>query len=239
MNSIQGKSRPVNKRSGKDRQRRRSFTVSSKFVFISSDLLLCQHVRSGGLEHRDIGIARVWGTLAAQCLYAVRTGCCSGSAVDGCQNTDPGGTGGLRHAGGRGAVLCLWRRRGRAGVLQCSRCPAGRSYGLLSAAVCARKAGCRDASGGCGRSGGAWKRGRQYSSCLCFMKSLPERKKSRDFQTKSRLFANITLSVPLWGAAPVPAAAKAARSAPAHFGAAFLRHTRASRHPPAQTRRHF
>ena len=26
--------------------------------------------------------ARVWGTLAAQCLYAVRTGCCSGSAVD-------------------------------------------------------------------------------------------------------------------------------------------------------------
>ena len=34
---------------------------------------------------------------------------------------------------------------------------------------------------GCGRSGGAWKRGRQYSSCLCFIKSLPERKKSRDF----------------------------------------------------------
>ena len=99
--------------------------------------------------------ARVWGTLAAQCLYAVRTGCCSGSAVDGCQNTDPGGTGGLRHAGGRGAVLCLWRRRGRAGALQCSRCPAGRSHGLLSAAVCARKAGCRDASGGCGHSGGA------------------------------------------------------------------------------------
>lgn len=99
--------------------------------------------------------ARVWGTLAAQCLYAVRTGCCSGSAVDGCQNTDPGGTGGLRHAGGRGAVLCLWRRRGRAGALQCGRCPAGRSYGLLSAAVCARKAGCRDASGGCGHSGGA------------------------------------------------------------------------------------
>ena len=31
---------------------------------------------------------------------------------------------------------------------------------------------------GCGRSGGAWKRGRQYSSCLCFMKFLPERKKA-------------------------------------------------------------
>ena len=92
---------------------------------------------------------------------------------------------------------------------------------------------------GCDRSGGAWKRGRQYSSCLCFMKSLPERKKSRDFQTKSRLFANITLSVPLWGAALVPAAAKAARSAPAHCGAAFPRHTRVSRRPPAQTRRHF
>ena len=58
MNSIQGKSRPVNKRSGKDRQRRRSFTVSSNFVFISSDLLLCQHVRGGGsgtpgYRHRD------------------------------------------------------------------------------------------------------------------------------------------------------------------------------------------
>ena len=104
---------------------------------------------------RGCAAARVWRALAAQCLYAVRTGCYSGSAVDGCQNTDPGGTGGLRHAGGRGAVLCLWRRRGRAGVLQCGRCPAGRSHGLLSAAVRARKAGCRDASGGCGGSGGA------------------------------------------------------------------------------------
>ena len=70
------------------------------------------------------------------------------------------------------------------------------------------------------------------------MKSLPERKKSRDFQTKSRLFANITLSVPLLGAAPASAAAKEVRFAPAHFGAAFLRHTRASRHPPAQTHTH-
>ena len=39
--------------------------------------------------------------------------------------------------------------------------------------------------------------------------------------------------------ASVPAVAEAARSAPAHFGAAFLRHTRASRRPPAQTRKHF
>ena len=31
---------------------------------------------------------------------------------------------------------------------------------------------------GCDRRGGAWKRGRQYSSCLCFIKSLPERKKA-------------------------------------------------------------
>ena len=31
---------------------------------------------------------------------------------------------------------------------------------------------------GCDRSGGAWKRGFQYSSCLCFIKFLPERKKT-------------------------------------------------------------
>ena len=67
------------------------------------------------------------------------------------------------------------------------------------------------------------------------MKFLPERKKAGTSEKKSRLSANITLSVPLWSAAPVPPAAEAARSAPAHFGAAFLRHTRASRHPPAQT----
>ena len=91
---------------------------------------------------------------------------------------------------------------------------------------------------GCDRRGGAWKRGRQYSSCLCFIKSLPERKKAWTSEKKSRLPANITLSVPLLSAAPVPPAAKAAQSAPAHFGAAFLRHTRASRHPPAQTHRH-
>ena len=31
---------------------------------------------------------------------------------------------------------------------------------------------------GCDRGGGAWKRGRQYSSCLCFMKSLLNAKKA-------------------------------------------------------------
>ena len=68
--------------------------------------------------------------------------------------TGPGGTGGLRHVGRNGAVLCLWRRRDGAGALQCGRCPAGCSHRVLSAAVRARKAGCRDASGrGCGSSG--------------------------------------------------------------------------------------
>ena len=71
------------------------------------------------------------------------------------------------------------------------------------------------------------------------MKFLPERKKAETSEKKSRLFANITLSAPLWGVDSVPAAAKAARSAPAHCGAAFPRHTRVSRRPPAQTRRHF
>ena len=68
---------------------------------------------------------------------------------------------------------------------------------------------------------------------------LQERKKAGTSEKKSRLSANITLSVPLWGAAPVPAAAKAARSAPVHFGAAFLRHRKVSRRLPAQTRKHF
>ena len=71
------------------------------------------------------------------------------------------------------------------------------------------------------------------------MKFLPERKKAETSEKKSRLFANITLSAPLWGVDSVPAAAKAARSAPAHCGAAFPRHTRVSRRPPAQTRKHF
>ena len=53
------------------------------------------------------------------------------------------------------------------------------------------------------------------------------------------ILRNITLSVPLCGAAPVPPAAEAVRSAPARYGAAFPRHTRVSRRPPAQTRRHF
>ena len=92
---------------------------------------------------------------------------------------------------------------------------------------------------GCDRSGGAWKRGRQYSSCLCFMKSLPERKKAETSKRNLGSLQNITLSAPLWGVDSVPAAAKAARSAPAHCGAAFPRHTRVSRRPPAQTRRHF
>ena len=53
------------------------------------------------------------------------------------------------------------------------------------------------------------------------------------------ILRNITLSVPLCGAAPVPPAAEAVQSAPARYGAAFPRHTRVSRRPPAQTRRHF
>ena len=71
---------------------------------------------------------------------------------------------------------------------------------------------------------------------FCF---LLKRKKAGTSEKKSRLPANITLSVPLLSAAPVPPAAKAAQSAPAHFGAAFLLHTRALHHPPAQTRKHF
>ena len=98
--------------------------------------------------------ARVWRTLAAQCLYAVRIGRCSGGTVDGNQKAGSGCAGGLRHAGRNGTVLCLWRRRDGAGALQCGRCPAGCSHRVLSAAVRARKAGCRDASGGgCSGSG--------------------------------------------------------------------------------------
>lgn len=99
-------------------------------------------------------LARVWRTLAAQRLYAVRIGRCSGGTVDGSQKAGPGCAGGLRNSGRNGAVLCLWRRRNGADALQCGRCPAGCSHRVLSAAVRARKAGCRDASGrGCGGSG--------------------------------------------------------------------------------------
>ena len=72
-----------------------------------------------------------------------------------------------------------------------------------------------------------------------FHKFLPKRRKAGTSEKKSRLPANITLSVPLCGAAPVPPAAEAVRSAPARCTAAFPPHTKASRRPPAQTRRHF
>ena len=68
-----------------------------------------------------------------------------------------------------------------------------------------------------------------------FHKFLPKRRKAGTSEKKSRLPANITLSAPLWGVDSVPAVAEAVRSAPAHCGAAFPRHTRVSRHPPAQT----
>ncbi len=74
---------------------------------------------------------------------------------------------------------------------------------------------------------------------LCFMKFLPERKKSRDFQTKSRPSAIITLSVPSRALLLRLLRQKAAQFALAHFGAAYLRHTRVSRRLPAQTHRHF
>ena len=74
--------------------------------------------------------ARVWRALAAQCLYAVRTGRCSGSAVDGCQNTAPAALAGCGTL--VGVALCFAFGGGGAELVLYSagRCPAGRSHGL-------------------------------------------------------------------------------------------------------------
>ena len=59
-----------------------------------------------------------------------------------------------------------------------------------------------------------------------FHKFLPKRRKAGTSEKKSRLPANITLSVPSLNAVPAsaPSAAEAVRSAPERCGAAFRRH---------------